>query len=869
MSYQPVGRGDDRRSQYPVQRDVGHGPSPPRHQYPQQSSQQQHHDYLPQLSFQSGSGLLQDLLPPQLKGTTTLRRAKPDQAMMTKEVKLDAGGNLVLEVPVSGKNLVKDMPYPKPGQPDIEFTHLRYTAATCDPDEFKNQYMLRGSLFGRRTRIAVVITMYNEDDVLLSKSLAAVMKNVAYLCSGRCAGWSKEDWKDVVICIVSDGRAKVNPLALNVLGIMGCYMDGLAKASVNGKDVTAHIYEYSAQIAVRRDLTIRRPTDESSDGLTLVPCQIILLIKEKNLKKINSHRWFFNAVCGQLNPDVCVLVDAGTKPSKESFYHLYRAFDRDPNVAGACGEICTETGKLGKNLLNPVVALQNFEYKMSNILDKPLESVFGYISVLPGAFSAYRYEALQGMPLACYFKGENATAASLQEANMYLAEDRILCFELVVKSDARYLLKYVKSARAETDVPDTLESLIKQRRRWINGSFFAQVYATYNWQRIFKSGHGGGRRFILLVEFFYNLINILFGWFNLGNFFLTFYFLFNIASDQSEALCRGGIADNPDDPFFPHGAVVFDILTTVYTFTVMMVFIASLGNRPDGSRIFFTGSAILFALIMGLMMFMGVYTVVVSIRAYQSTHPKGIHGFVEYANDNPAFRDIVISTMSTYGLYVVSSFMHLEPWHIFTSMLQYLFLVPSMVNILTVYAFCNLHDISWGTKGLDTAGALKPVVAQKKDGAAVVVTEVPSHHDEDIESEYDGLTKELQVQRHGLKDRKEKESFNAETEREDNFKQLRTNTLLLWLATNGILVYVFTSPRIVASIFPKAAANALSKTAVNPYLTFLFWSVAALSAFRFLFSFVFLVGWWSDSLDDAGKRNPLKSVKGAVKSVAE
>ena len=31
---------------------------------------------------------------------------------------------------------------------------------------------------------------------------------------------------------------------------------------------------------------------------------------------------------------------------------------------------------------------------------------------------------------------------------------------------------------------------------------------------------------------------------------------------------------------------------------------------------------------------------------------------------------------------------------------SYLYMVPTYVNMLTMYAYCNIHDISWGTKGL-------------------------------------------------------------------------------------------------------------------------------------------------------------------------
>jgi chitin synthase len=497
-------------------------------------------------------------------------------------------GHLVYDCPVPPKLLNSIQHVRGPGRD--EFTHMRYTAATCDPADFVGErFKLRQQLFGkpRRTELLIVVTMYNEDDLLFGRTMAGVFKNIEYMCSleGKHKGlWGAGGWKNIVVCIVSDGRAKLDARTRAVMTALGVYQHGVAREKVNDKDVTSHIYEYTTKVGIR----IKGKTVETHPGMKC-PVQILFCLKEKNQKKINSHRWALQAFGEALNPNVCVLLDAGTRPGDDSIYKLWRAFEIDDKCGGACGEIKAML-EGGKNLVNPLIAAQNFEYKMSNILDKPMESAFGFISVLPGAFSAYRFIALQNDkrgegPLEKYFDGEkHHLDAGIFTKNMYLAEDRILCFELVAKRKSSWVLTYVCSATGETDVPEEMPELIKQRRRWLNGSFFAAIYALTHFYQIFRSSHSIIRKLLFLVEFLYQLISMLFAWFAVGNFFLVFRIL-TAALGEAELLGKTG-------------AVLSVIVEWVYLGSLVTCFVLSLGNTPDGSRRFYMFVVYTWAVIM-------------------------------------------------------------------------------------------------------------------------------------------------------------------------------------------------------------------------------------------------------------------------------
>ncbi|KAI9220783.1 chitin synthase-domain-containing protein [Blastocladiella britannica] len=717
-----------------------------------------------------------------------------------------------------------------------EFTKLRYTAATCDPNDFAKQgYQLRQSLYGRKTELFIVVTMYNEDSILFTRTMSAINKNIQHMCNKKSGPFAGEDgWQKIVICIVSDGRQKINKDVLTVLSTMGCYQEGVCVPKFMNKDTGAHIFEFTTQLGVTDKMDVRSHRDGG-----IVPVQILFCLKEKNQKKINSHRWFFNAFGPVLQPNVCVLIDVGTKPARESIYRLWRCFDTNPQVGGACGEIAVEYDSI-LHLMTPIIAAQNFEYKMSNILDKPLESWAGYISVLPGAFSAYRYKALLGRPLQQYFKGETLhDSGDVFQANMYLAEDRILCFELVAKKNEGWILQYEKDSQAITDVPDSFPEFISQRRRWLNGSTFAMLYSLGNVTQIYSSGQSFLRMIVFTIEFLYMALNFLFSYLSLANFYLAFHFLVEDFTTQMVSMDKEwkinpakvpwGVPASPTARTLISS--VLSVFRSVYILSITTTFIAALGNRPQAAKYIYLFAIWLFSLITAFMFYMILIGLVQDWPSISAGANEASTGNLDGANA-ARFLKTTIALGATYGLYFASSIMYREPWHMITCFVQYLFLLPTYVNLLQIYAYSNISDVTWGTKGDNGPVVGKGVQVKKgEDGQEVADLELPSQNPADVSHAYQQRISNLLSLKKLLAagEVKEKDKLTSE----DYFKQFRTIWLLIWIVFNGALVAVLISPQSIGV----GSAAALR----TQYLTGLFLAVAAFSALRFIGSCGYLV----------------------------
>lgn len=92
-------------------------------------------------------------------------------------------------------NFILDNPVPKRFLNLCPNTNSHYSAATCDPNDLKDDDFTLHQVHydpSRHTKLFIVMTMYHEDEELFMRSMHGVIKNIAHLCKhNRSKTWGK------------------------------------------------------------------------------------------------------------------------------------------------------------------------------------------------------------------------------------------------------------------------------------------------------------------------------------------------------------------------------------------------------------------------------------------------------------------------------------------------------------------------------------------------------------------------------------------------------------------------------------------------------------------------------------------------------
>jgi len=329
----------------------------------------------------------------------------------------------------------------------------------------------------------------------------------------------------------------------------------------------------------------------------------------------------------------------------------------------------------------------------------------------------------------------------------------------------------------------------------------------------------------LHVQVIYNTVNLIFSWFQLGNFWLSFSIIIeivsqnlsnpkNIAGDSATIGCWSGT-------FLEGTTWLIDLndgLEVLYISTVALQIILALGNRPKGERVIYLVCFIIFGILSAYLI---ANTILLTVKAFCpiGTLLKEKNATVVSVYLGSTYGPIFAGLLGTFGVYFVSSFLALDPWHLFHSFPQYLLVAPSFTNILNVYAFCNLQDVSWGTKGSDKADALPSVKSNTEKGEGATV-ETSAHEQEDVDTQFKATVVRA------VAPFKNVEQVEVPTMDDEN-KTFRTRFISVWLFANVIL---------------SVAISKLNLPARTVYFQIILWTTFGLSAVRFTGFLYYLLG---------------------------
>ena len=155
-----------------------------------------------------------------------------------------------------------------------------------------------------------------------------------------------------------------------------------------------------------------------------------------------------------------------------------------------------------------------------------------------------------------------------------------MCLEIYTKIGCGFELAYVPDAKAFTDAPSDMMTLMKQRRRWMNGAFFGTKKVIGNIVNMIsckRTRHGCCNSFMMVFFMIYMIATYTLQFFIVGALFAAIYAfydqVFSSVFDGNWALKEAY-----------QSGIVMNIFAYIYSFLIVMVLILALALPLEKAR---------------------------------------------------------------------------------------------------------------------------------------------------------------------------------------------------------------------------------------------------------------------------------------------
>ena len=210
----------------------------------------------------------------------------------------------------------------------------------------------------------------------------------------------------------------------------------------------------------------------------------VQVIRQENTGKPGA----INTGIKKASGDIIITVDADSRLHPSALKWISRRFSKNQRLGAVAGNVKIDRSR------SVLKILQSLEYTTSINLGRKSQSLLHCVMIVPGAIAALKTEALHK---AGYFSSDT------------FAEDFDITMRIL---QAGYHVEYESRAVAFTQAPESIEDLLKQRRRWNRG--ITQVLAKY--QCMYMNPKYG----------LTGLVGVPYMWFEQGSYILNFFLLF-------------------------------------------------------------------------------------------------------------------------------------------------------------------------------------------------------------------------------------------------------------------------------------------------------------------------------------------------------